>query len=173
MPSNVEIKAVLKNRPAAEVLAAELSTSGVETISQEDHFFNCEGARLKLRILAEDRGELIRYERTDVADVRCSSYSIARTPDPRTLLEILTAALGVTGVVRKQRLLYLVGQTRIHIDHVEGLGNFIELEVVLQPGQNEDQGKHIATNLLSKFGISKAGLIAEAYVDLLARQQGR
>jgi predicted adenylyl cyclase CyaB len=170
MPSNVEIKAILKNRPAAEVTAAELSISGAETIIQDDYFFKYDGARLKLRMMAPDQGELIRYERTDVADIRCSRYIIVRTPDPKALLDVLSAVLGVTGVVRKTRILYLVGQTRIHIDSVEGLGNFIELEVVLRPGQSEDDGKSIAANLLSKFGIDKADLIAEAYVDLLARQ---
>jgi adenylate cyclase class IV len=53
---------------------------------------------------------------------------------------------------------------------VQELGEFVELEVVLRPGQSEVEGRNIATALLSEFGIGQERLIAEAYVDLLARQ---
>src|ERR1700749_2060914 len=105
MPSNIEIKAIWKDRERVEAIAAELSDVGPELIRQEDHFFPCDGARLKLRILGPDRGELIRYERAGVADVRCSRYMIARTSDPLVLLEILTKSLGLAGVVKKERTL--------------------------------------------------------------------
>jgi predicted adenylyl cyclase CyaB len=170
MPSNIEIKAILRNRVRAEATAAQLSDTGPEVIHQEDIFFHCNGARLKLRILGPDRGELIRYERPDVADTRCSRYVIARTPDPHVLLEILTKTLGRTGVVKKTRTLYLVGQTRVHLDQVQDLGDFLELEVVLRPEQSEREGKNIADALLSTFGIDQRQLIGEAYLDLLARR---
>jgi predicted adenylyl cyclase CyaB len=174
MARNIEIKASLKNRAAALATAARLSDSDSEIILQEDVFFRCKGARLKLRIFAPDRGELIRYERDNVAGARCSHYSIARTADPQVLLDILTQRLGVTGTVKKMRTLYLVGQTRIHIDQVLGLGDFLELEVILGPGQStaqdEAQGKPFAAELLREFGIGPEELIAEAYVDLLARK---
>jgi len=173
MPSNIEIKAILKDRVAAEATAARISDAGPETIHQEDFFFVSGSARLKLRVFAPDRGELIRYERADVTDARHSRYSIARTPDPEVLLGILTATLGRAGVVKKTRVLYLAGQTRIHIDRVEGLGNFLELEVVLWPEQTDVEGKAIAAALLSEFGIDEGQLIGEAYIDILARQAGR
>lgn len=168
MPSNIEIKAILNNRAGAEAIAARLSDAGPELIHQEDVFFRCDGARLKLRILGPQRGELIRYERADVADTRCSRYVIARTPDPDVLLDILTKTLGRIGRVKKERTLYLIGQTRVHLDRVESLGDFLELEVVLRPEQAESEGKGIAEELLASFGIEKQQLIAEAYVDLLA-----
>ena len=170
MPANIEIKAILRNRTATAAIAARLSGSAPVTFHQEDFFFNCDGARLKLRVLAPDKGELIRYERADMAEVRRSRYLIARTEDPKILLDILTATLGRTGEVRKMRALYLIGQTRVHLDQVEGLGEFIELEVVLQPGQSELEGKNIATALLAEFGIGKQEMVAEAYIDLLLRQ---
>ncbi|MGB8579506.1 MAG: class IV adenylate cyclase [Candidatus Sulfotelmatobacter sp.] len=170
MPSNIEIKAFLKNPVAAEKVAARLSDTSPQTIHQEDFFFACNRGRLKLRILAPDRGELIRYERSDVANARASRYLIARTPDPQTLNDILTVILGRTGVVKKTRILYLIEQTRVHIDEVQGLGDFLELEVVLRPGQSEPEGKNIVTALLTEFGIAQDELVAEAYVDLLARR---
>ena len=105
MPSNVEIKTALNNRAAAEAVAARLSDSEPKTTRQEDTFFRCDGARLKLCVMASERGELIRYERSDVADASCSRYLIARTSDPQVLKEILSKTLGTIGVVRKTRTL--------------------------------------------------------------------
>jgi adenylate cyclase class IV len=68
--------------------------------------------------------------------------------------------------------LYLNGQTRVHIDRVQDLGDFLVLEVVLRPEQNESEGKTITEALLSSFGIDKQQLVGEAYVDLLARRIG-
>ena len=168
MPSNIEIKAVLMNRVAAEAIAARLSGSEPQTFFQEDFFFACDGARLKLRVFAPDRGELIRYERADRAETRRSDYVIAHTSDPANLLDILTATLGRVGAVRKIRTLYLIGQTRVHLDRVEGLGEFMELEVVLRPEQSGLEGQRIAAELLTEFGIRQEQMIAEAYVDLAA-----
>jgi predicted adenylyl cyclase CyaB len=172
MSANVEIKAILRNRAAAEAIAARLSERRGERIRQEDIFFHSDGARLKLRILGPKRGELIRYERPDVAGIRSSHYVIARTSDPEALREILSHTLGLTGVVRKTRTLYKIGQTRIHIDRVEGLGDFLELEVVLRPGQTEMEGSAIVREILSNFMIEENQLVAAAYVDLLARPKG-
>jgi len=167
MPANIEIKAFLSNPSRAAEIAVRLSGSPPRIIPQQDVFFRSENARLKLRILGPDSGELIRYERTDLPDARRSQYQIARTSDPQALLEILTATLGAVGTVRKTRHLYLVGQTRVHIDEVEGLGSFLELEVVLQPEQTDAEGRRIAAQLLSEFAIEPGNLIGQAYVDLL------
>lgn len=158
MPANIEIKAKLKDRTSAEAIAARLSKASPETIRQDDIFFPSTNARLKLRILAPDEGQLIRYERASTPEPRRSSYLIARTTDPYNLLEILTATLGRIGVVRKTRTLYLIGQTRVHIDLVEGLGNFLELEVVLRPNQSEPEGQNIASALFSEFGVAHSDL---------------
>jgi predicted adenylyl cyclase CyaB len=92
---------------------------------------------------------------------------IARTSDPQVLLDILTKTLDRIGVVKKTRMLYLIGQTRVHLDRVEDLGDFLELEVVLRSEQAESEGENIAEALLSSFGIDRQQLIGEAYVDLL------
>lgn len=173
MPSNIEIKAVLHNWSAAEAVASRLSAQAPQIINQQDFFFCCNGARLKLRILSSDRGELIRYERSNSAEPRRSCYLIARTQDPKTLLEILSSTLKVTAVVKKRRTLYLIGQTRIHLDEVEGLGDFLEVEVVLRPEQSESEGKRIATELMAEFGLKREEFIGMAYVDCLARQAVR
>ena len=83
------------------------------------------------------------------------------------MLDLLSMALGVRGVVRKTRYLYKVDQTRIHLDTVIGLGQFVELEVVLGEGQNDDQGRLVAEALMAKLEINPEDLVEGAYMDLL------
>ncbi|XP_071274518.1 uncharacterized protein [Agelaius tricolor] len=83
---------------------------------------------------------------------------------------VLSQSLGVLGTVRKERLLFLLGQTRLHLDRVQGLGDFLELEVVLQPEQSEEDGQRLARELLQEFGIGEQDLISGAYLDLLLAQ---
>jgi len=172
MPRNVEIKAALHDRQAVLAAVARLIHGPPTTILQHDFFFPCDEARLKLRVFDREHGELIRYERENSADARCSRYQIARTSDPEAMLEILTRTLGRLGEVKKKRTLYLIGQTRVHIDQVEGLGDFLELEVVLRPDQTEAEGRKIAESLMAELGTEKSQLIGEAYVDLLLSSPG-
>ena len=69
------------------------------------------------------------------------------------------------------RQLYLAGQTRIHVDTVKDLGDFVELEVVLRDDQSEDDGVAIAHQLMHALGIAETDLLDVAYVDLLAAKQ--
>ena len=67
----------------------------------------------------------------------------------------------------KHRTLYLIGKTRVHLDRVEGLGDFMELEVVLADNESTESGVKVANELLRKLGIPPDHLIEGAYVDLL------
>jgi predicted adenylyl cyclase CyaB len=75
-------------------------------------------------------------------------------------------------MVEKVRSLYIVGQTRIHIDQVKGLGSFLEIEVVLKEQQSDAEGLHIAQTLAQEFGIMESHLIHVAYVDLVRQRSG-
>jgi predicted adenylyl cyclase CyaB len=167
MSRNLEIKCVLRDVQKAIETAARLSGGRPQVIQQTDVFFPGGPARLKLRILGPGFGELIRYQRPDGTEPRISEYSIARTSDPYVLLQILSEALGAIGTVEKKRLVFLVGQTRIHIDRVEGLGDFLEFEVVLRPEQTEAEGYEIVRSLTAEFGLDPSQLVAQAYIDLL------
>jgi predicted adenylyl cyclase CyaB len=81
--------------------------------------------------------------------------------------EALSQGYGQTGRIRKQRTLFLIGRTRVHLDRVEGLGDFLELEVVLTDKETTDNGAAEANYLLGKLGITPDHLIDRAYVDLL------
>jgi predicted adenylyl cyclase CyaB len=167
MATNVEIKARVGDPDKLQGLVEALSDTPVTVIPQEDVFFYTPGGRLKLRVLAPDSGQLIYYERQDASGPKQSNYMISYTGEPDTLQAVLAGALRVRGIVRKQRLLYMVGNTRVHLDEVEGLGSFMELEVVLGPGQSEEEGQAIATELMQKLEINGTDLIEVAYIDLL------
>ena len=171
MPKNVEIKARVTNPAKARAVASGLSATGPEHIHQHDIFFKSLRGRLKLRMFPDGTGELIQYHRPDTTSAKLSDYRIVRTPDAGTLLDILKETAAVVGEVRKHRLLYLVGQTRVHIDQVEGLGDFLEFEVVLRPDQVEEEGTRIANQLLEAFEIDGTQLVGAAYVDLIAGAQ--
>ena len=167
MPANIEIKARVRDFAALKSRAAALSDTPVEVIPQEDTFFPTPRGRLKLRQLAPDRAQLVYYERPDQDGPKRSNYHLFETGDPENLKTTLSLALGTRGVVRKTRLLYLAGQTRIHLDDVEGLGQFMELEVVLRPDQSDADGQRVAADLMEKLGVLPGDLLEGAYMDLL------
>jgi predicted adenylyl cyclase CyaB len=167
MPTNIEIKARARNFAELHQRAESLSDTPVEVIPQEDTFFHTPKGRLKLRQLSPQRGQLVYYDRPDQDGPKRSNYHIFETSDPDGLKAALSLALGVRGVVRKMRHLYLVGQTRVHLDEVEGLGQFMELEVVLRPEQSDLEGQAIAQDLMNRLGVQAADLLDGAYMDLL------
>ena len=167
MPSNIEIKARVADFARKCALAESLSGGPPQIIAQRDTFFPCAQGRLKLRQQSDREGYLIAYSRPDTTDTKQSDYLICPTSTPGLLTETLSSALGTGVVVVKQRRLYLVGQTRIHLDEVEGLGAFLELEVVLAPGQPAAEGHAIAADLTRSLEIAETDLISCAYTDLL------
>ena len=169
MPKNIEIKARVRDLTDLKRRAETISDSSLEVIPQEDTFFVTAKGRLKLRVLAPDRAQLVYYERPDQEGPKRSDYFIFNTNDPENLKTALTLALGIRGVVKKTRFLYRVGQTRLHLDAVEGLGQFIELEVVLRDDQSDAEGQAIADELMKKLGIEPNDLIEGAYMDLLEK----
>jgi len=171
MATNIEIKARVDDFAALKERAAFLSDQPVAIILQEDTFFNTAKGRLKLRVQGPGRGSLIYYERPDQDGPKRSDYHLAETHDPDGLKKTLSLALGVRGVVRKTRYLYMAGQTRIHLDDVEGLGHFMELEVVMQDGQRDAEGQAIAKDLMHRLGIRKDALLEGAYMDLIEINQ--
>lgn len=173
MPSNIEIKARARDFTGIRTRAEALADTPVEIIAQEDTFFAVPQGRLKLRVRNQDLAQLIYYERPDQGGPKRSDYQIFETGDAERLKLTLSRALGIRGIVRKTRYLYLVGQTRIHVDDVEGLGQFMELEVVLRPGQPDTDGQDIARDLMSKLGVAESDLLEGAYMDLLEQRRER
>jgi predicted adenylyl cyclase CyaB len=166
MARNVEIKARIAGVAALAPLVARLADTGPTFIEQDDTFFSCPNGRLKLRDQFAAGAELIFYQRADQSGPKESFYLRLPVPDPTALRELLQLAYGQTGRVRKRRMLFLVGRTRIHLDAVEGLGEFLELEVVLREEESAAQGIVEAESIMAQLGVLPQQLIQGAYVDL-------
>ena len=132
MPRNVEIKARIADVGAVRARAEAFADGPCAVLHQDETFFGVARGRLKLRVLGTGEAELIYYERPDVAGPKECCYARAPVHDADALHALLSRAFPVLGRVRKRRTLYVVGQTRIHVDEVKGLGDFVELEVVLR-----------------------------------------
>jgi predicted adenylyl cyclase CyaB len=163
---NVEIKARIASVEAMAPRVAALADRGPVEIKQDDTFFVCERGRLKLRALSPTEGQLIFYRRANQAGPKESRFVISPTASPDSLRDALTLAYGSAGRVRKHRTLYLVGRTRVHLDRVESLGHFLELEVVLAEGESPDAGVKEARALMTALGLADNQLIDGAYVAL-------
>ena len=166
MARNIEIKARIDSVQALLPHARALADGPPELIEQDDTFFHAPHGRLKLRVLADGSGELIAYERADGLQARASDYVRVPVADPHAMRQALARALGVRGRVRKRRWLLRAGPTRIHLDEVQGLGDFLELEVVMQEGEPDEAGVTIAEALIEALGLAQAPRLAGAYLDL-------
>jgi predicted adenylyl cyclase CyaB len=167
MPRNVEIKARIESIPPLLSRLTAIATEGPTEIFQDDTFFACKDGRLKLRTFSDGSGELIFYRRADGSGPRESFYVRSPTHDPNALRETLSLAYGIVGRVLKQRILFLAGRTRVHLDCVQDLGTFLELEVVLRDREQPDIGMREARDLMEWLGIDSGQIVERAYVDLL------
>ena len=167
MARNIEIKARVADMDALAARAAAIADSGPVDIAQDDTFFRCDNGRLKLRVFESGRGELIFYRRPDAGGPKVSFYVISPTDAPATLREALTLANGQEGRVIKHRTLFIVGRTRVHLDRVQGLGNYMELEVVLADDEATDAGMREAHELMARLQVPADCLVDGAYHDLL------
>jgi predicted adenylyl cyclase CyaB len=170
MARNIEIKARIESVEAMGSKVAALADHSPIELLQDDTFFTCERGRLKLRALSANEGQLIFYQRANHTGPTESFFVMASTSSPDTLREALSLAYGQAGRVRKHRTLYHVGRTRVHLDRVEELGHFLELEVVLSEGEPSASGVAEAHKLMAALGVAPTQLIAGAYVDLLAQK---
>jgi adenylate cyclase class IV len=182
MARNIEIKARLADRVGVEARARSLATQGPEQLQQDDTFFAAASGRLKLRVQVSgdvsgnvggqaSEAFLIHYARADASGPKASDYRIARVNDPDAMRDVLARAHGLLGRVVKQRTLYLVGRTRVHLDEVRGLGSFVELEVVLAETHGlpdaQAHGTAEAHALMRALGVPAHDWVEGAYHDLL------
>ena len=183
MKKNLEFKAQCQSLEGFYPRLADLNATHREKVHQIDTYFYmsaeksraisemCE-PRLKLREASGwSEGWLIYYERPNQDTSRYSEYQLCEIPDPSTLKALLTAALGIKTVVQKQRELWMFSNTRIHLDRVADLGQFVELETVFQ-GQTEIEARNEHQHVKSTLHLHTAKPIAVSYSDLMTNATG-
>lgn len=172
MMRNVELKFRCADLGVIRLRAEALGAEDRGGLSQWDSFFAAPLGRLKLRDFGDGRGELIAYRRPDSTEARGSDYLLANVTDPDALRGVLSFGLGDAGAVRKQRRLFLWRHTRIHLDLVEGLGEFVELETVIVE-QSEAAAHEELRWVVDALGLRDEDRIARAYVDLFNDRDSR
>ena len=166
---NVEVKARIADLDKLKKKLGELGAEEKGTLRQTDTYFSVGKGRLKIReVEGLGEAELIYYEREDKASPRPCEALIARIP--RGAVDVLKKALPVKSVVRKERSIFELGPIEVHLDDVEGLGTFLELEVRTSPGIDEHKALDMAVDLLAKLGIGSEDLVPYSYGDLLAEK---
>lgn len=168
MPTNIEIKARVNSLAKLLPVVEALADAEPAQVVQDDTFFSCPNGRLKLRVLGEGHGVLIFYRRADAPGPKPSFYVHSETADPDGLRAVLTDAHGEVGRVRKHRTVFRIGQARVHLDRVDGLGEFLEVEVGVEDTLKYEAAVSEANRLLAVLGIEESALVEGAYLDILA-----
>jgi len=164
---NIEIKARSDNQESVRKILREKGADFKGIDHQIDTYFRVPHGRLKLRE-GQIENFLIHYERQETKGLKSSSITLFAAPVKSTLKEVLTKALDILTIVDKKREIYFIKNVKFHIDAVEGLGNFVEIEAI----DNDDT---IGKDELSKqcdayiklFNIKQDNLVAASYSDLI------
>ena len=173
MPTNIELKSRLDSIPAAEDAIRRAGAVMMATLHQVDTYFKVAHGRLKLREFPDRPAELIAYHRADEGSLRPSLYQV--TPitlaDAAGLRQSLEGTLGVKVVVGKVRRLWVYQTVRIHLDEVEGLGSFVEIESLVLPEVPQEMAVSLAHEVWAMLPVCPEQRITGSYSDLMLDQQ--
>jgi predicted adenylyl cyclase CyaB len=168
---NLELKAAAPDLDRLRRVLRSIDASRQRRLVQADTYFSVPGGRLKLRQQnGRRRAELIFYLRPDVRSARTSEYHTLVVEDAPGLLGLLRGMFEEDVCVRKRRDLWMVGRTRVHLDEVEELGTFVEIEVPFT--RAIARARQTMTRLVEALGIQAADVFDRSYADLLARRAG-
>lgn len=166
---NIEIKA---RTSRAEAIRHYLLANGADykgTDIQTDSYFNVPNGRLKLRE-GNIENNLIYYERANQTGPKQSDFRLTKVTDPVNLKAILASAIGIKVVVSKKREIYFIANVKFHIDELEGLGNFVEIEASNKDADIPVEQLHKQCDFyMRELGIQVADLIYHSYSDMLLR----
>jgi len=162
---NFEFKARLKNDARARAALRKLRARYIGTDHQVDTYFRVPAGRLKIR-QGRIENALIFYRRSNAPRARQSRIEMMMLSRRNSIREILTAALGVLVVVDKRREIYFVGNVKIHLDCVRGLGKFAEVEAISRGGSLA-KARDQARRFQKLLGIASADIVPQSYSDLI------
>ena len=167
MSANLEIKARVADPAALRRRVERIATEHLGVDRQVDTYFRVPVGRLKLRESTLSGGQLVPYLRPDVRGARRADYRVIPVADAAGTRALLERILGVHRVVRKEREIWLHENVRIHLDRVEGLGDFMELEAVFdgRPAAEAEQQRKVR-DLMGKLGIQEPDLVDTSYEGL-------
>jgi adenylate cyclase, class 2 len=165
MARNVEVKARVADLARVRERALAIGARDAGELDQIDRYYELDGGRrVKLRTMPGRPGELIRYERPETAGVRASDYEITPVREDGACLVPKTTPIAV---VRKRRALLLLDNVRIHLDTVDTLGTFVELEAVVDDAHDEATCRARVRRLVAALGLDASTFVRASYGDLV------
>lgn len=169
---NIEVKARCDDLSVIRSMLRDHDADFIGEDRQVDTYFHVPEGRLKLREGSIERS-LIHYHRPDQAGPTPSSVTRYEPDAPGELKAVLSAALGVWMVVDKRREIYFIDNVKFHLDRVDGLGTFVEIEAIGQDESADPEALHAqCQRYMEQFQLSDEALVATSYSDLLHRGQG-
>ncbi len=163
----IEIKARSEQLARVRELLVDRRPDFRGTDVQEDTYFEVGKGRLKLRI-GQIESNLIAYERREDSRLKESHVVLHKPGDPETLKRVLVASHHLLGVVRKSREIYFLDNIKFHLDQVEGLGSFVEIEAISRGGSPPRRELEAQVDeYLDLFKIQESSLVSGSYIDLL------
>jgi adenylate cyclase, class 2 len=163
----VEIKARCPDLEHARELIQGWGAKLLGRENQSDTFYNVPSGRLKLRVSSAEK-LLIGYDRPDQPGPKHCVVDLYPAEYPEMLDAVLSARLGIRIIVRKDRERWLLDNVKFHLDRVEQLGEFIEIEILGKRGVDTVEGlRTLCDNYMDKLGIRQDELIDCAYADML------
>jgi predicted adenylyl cyclase CyaB len=169
--TNIEIKALCSRHDEIRNILLALHADFKGTDHQIDTYFHVPHGRLKLRE-GNIENNLIHYQREDTEGPKQADITLFRSSPGSPLKDILTKALGILVTMNKQREIYFMDNVKFHIDQVEGLGSFVEIEAIDADGTIwKEKLYEQCRYYLDLFGIQPDELVSGSYSDLLLSAQ--
>ncbi len=171
---NVEIKVRCRRPSRIRKLLRQQNADFRGVDLQVDTYFKVPAGRGKLRE-GKIEHSLIHYERPNRPGPKVSRVRLYQVACESKLKDVLAAALGALAVVKKSREIYFIDNVKFHIDRVENLGSFVEIEAIDATGRiGRQRLLKQCRRYMTLFGIRKSDLIDCSYSDmLLARRAAK
>ena len=164
---NVEIKALCNDPSRIRERLRDKNAVFIGEDHQVDTYFRIPEGRLKLRE-GNIENALIHYFRTDQTGPKRSEVLLYRAQPGSALKKILETALGILVVVDKRRFIYFIENVKFHVDEVEGLGSFVEIEAIDRDGTiGEERLQEQCRFFMEYLNIQAEDLIDSSYSDLI------
>lgn len=165
---NFEFKAKVNSLEEYENVLLELKPTFFGTDHQTDTYFNTSKGRLKLREIEGKESKLIDYSRENISGSKQSDILLYKHPADQSLYRILAHQLGIKIVVEKKRKIYGIKNVRFHLDTVEDLGTFVEVEAIDENDQySTEELKRQCDFYYDYFKIKPEQVEKMSYSDLL------
>lgn len=165
---NVEYKSELRDLPLARSIARASGARHAGDLVQTDTYYRVASGRLKKRETQGQPTEVIHYERPNRLLAKICRYTLYSEQEAAERFG--AAPLPVWVVVSKVRELYLLGNTRIHLDRVDRLGNFLEFECVVSPDHNVARCHETLARMKALFAPVMGEPISVSYSDMMANE---